>query len=66
MSDFKKEMLKIKIKGYFDNNDLRIDPTVTVLVKYHIDKARHNIETSSLLMEASKDMEIKKKIKIKR
>ena len=45
MSDLKKEMLKIKVKGYFDNGDLRIDPTITALVKYHVDKARHNIET---------------------
>lgn len=34
MSDLKKEMLKIKVKGYFDNGDLRIDPTITALVKY--------------------------------
>ena len=43
MSDLKKEMLKIKVRGYFDNGDLRIDPTITVLVKYYIDKARHNM-----------------------
>jgi len=57
MSDLKNEMLKIKVKGYFDNGDLKVDSTITVLVKYHIDKARHNIETGSLLMEASKDIE---------
>ena len=55
MSDLKREMLKIKVKGYFDNGDLRADPTIAVLVKYHIDKARHNIQTASLLMEASGD-----------
>lgn len=64
MSDLKKEMLKIKVKGYFDNGDLRIDLTITALVKYHIDKARHNIETSSLLMEVSKDKENKKRLKV--
>jgi uncharacterized protein (UPF0332 family) len=62
MSDLKKEMLKIKVRGYFDNGDLRRDPTVTVLVKYHVDKARHNIQTASLLMEASKDIDIKKRL----
>jgi len=64
MSDLRKEMLKIKIKGYFDNGDLRADPTITTLVKYHIDKARHNIETCSLLMEVSKDKESKKRLKV--
>ena len=64
MSDFKKEMLKIKVKGYFDNGELRVDPTITVLVKYHIDKARHNIDTATLLMEISKDKEGKKRFKI--
>ncbi len=64
MSDLKREMLKIKVKGYFDNGDLRRDSTVTVLVKYHIDKARHNIQTASLLMEASGDRELKKKLKV--
>ena len=64
MSNFKKELLKIKVKGYFDNGELRIDPGITVLVKYYLDKARHNIETASLLMEASKDNESKKRLKI--
>lgn len=64
MSDLKKEMLKIKVKGYFDNGDLKADPTITTLVKYHVDKARHNIETASLLMEASKDKETKKRLKV--
>ena len=32
MSDLKTEMLKIKVKGYFDNGDLRIDPSITVFV----------------------------------
>ncbi len=64
MSDLKKEMLKIKIKGYFDNGDLRIDSAIITLVKYYIDKARHNIETASLLMEASADREKKKILKI--
>jgi len=64
MSDLKKEMLKIKVKGYFDNGDLRVDSTITALVQYHIDKARHNIETASLLIEASKDRETKKRLKI--
>jgi len=64
MSDLKREMLKIKVKGYYDNGDLRLDSTVTVLVKYHIDKARHNIQTASLLMEASGDREIKKRLKV--
>lgn len=64
MSDLKKEMLKIKVKGYFDNGDLRVDSTITALVQYHIDKARHNIETASLLKEASKDRETKKRLKI--
>jgi len=27
MSDLKNEMLKIKVKGYFDNGDLRVDST---------------------------------------
>ena len=53
MSDFKKEMLKVKVQGYFKNGDLKRDPAVTSLAKYHIDKARHNIETSSLLIESS-------------
>lgn len=64
MSDLKREMLKIKVKGYFDNGDLRRDSTITVLVKYHIDKARHNIQTASLLMEASGDRELKKRLKV--
>jgi len=64
MSDLKKEMLKIKVRGYFDNGDLKPDSTITALVKYHIDKARHNIETGSLLMEISKDKESKKKLKV--
>lgn len=64
MSDLKREMLKIKVKGYFDNGDLRQDSTMTVLVKYHIDKARHNIQTASLLMEASGDRDLKKRLKV--
>jgi len=64
MSDLKKEMLKIKVKGYFENGDLKADSTITTLVEYHVDKARHNIETSSLLMEVSKDKESKKKLKV--
>ncbi len=65
MSDLKREMLKIKVKGYFDNGDLRRDSTITVLVKYHIDKARHNIQTASLLMEASAgDKDLKKRLKV--
>ncbi|MBU4457692.1 MAG: HEPN domain-containing protein [Candidatus Omnitrophica bacterium] len=64
MSDLKKEMLKIKVKGYFDNGDLRVDPTITALVKYHVDKARHNIETGSLLMDVSEDKESKKRLKV--
>jgi len=57
-------MLKIKVKGYFENGGLKADSTITALVKYHADKARHNIETSSLLMEVSKDKESKKKLKV--
>jgi len=67
MSDLKKEMLKIKVKGYFDNGDLRdlrVDPTIIALIRYHVDKARHNIETGSLLMEVSKDKENKKRLKV--
>jgi len=64
MSDLKKEMIKIKVKGYFDNGDLRRDQAITVLVKYHIDKARHNIQTASLLMEASEDKDLKKRLKV--
>ena len=64
MSDLKNEMLKIKVKGYFDNGDLKVDPTIMVLVKYHIDKARHNIEIGSLLMEVSEDKESKKRLKV--
>lgn len=59
MIDLKKEMLKIKVKGYFDSGELRKDSTMTTLVKYYVDKARHNIETASLLMEASKNKDIK-------
>ncbi|NQT75266.1 MAG: hypothetical protein HQ566_01955 [Candidatus Omnitrophica bacterium] len=62
MSDLKKEMLKIKVKGYFDNGDLRVDPTITALVKYHVDKASQ--ETGSLLMEVSEDKESKKRLKV--
>ena len=64
MSDLKRGMLKIKVKGYFDNGDLRADSTITVLVKYHVDKARHNIQTASLLMEASRDRDLKKRLKV--
>jgi len=64
MSDLKRGMLKIKVKGYFDDGDLRADSTITVLVKYHIDKARHNIQTASLLMEASRDRDLKKRLKV--
>ena len=65
MSDLKKEILKIKVKGYFDNGDLKVDSTITVLVKYYVDKARHNIETGSLLMEVSEDEEVKKRLKVR-
>jgi hypothetical protein len=51
MSNFKKELLKIKVKGYFDNGELRVDPGITALVKFYVDKARHNIESASLLAE---------------
>lgn len=64
MSNLKKEMLKIKVKGYFENGELRVDPTITVLVAYYVDKARHNIETASLLMEASGSKETKKRLKV--
>ena len=64
MSNLKNEMLKIKVKGYFDNGDLKADSTITALVRYHIDKARHNIETGSLLMEVSEDEESKKRLKV--
>ena len=64
MSDLKRAMLKIKVRGHYGRGDLRSDSTVTVLVKYHIDKARHNIQTASLLMEASADRELKKKLKV--
>lgn len=64
MSDLKTEMLKIKVKGYFENGDLKVDPTITALVKYHVDKARHNIETGSLLIEVSEDKESKKRLKV--
>ncbi|MFH1478827.1 MAG: HEPN domain-containing protein [Candidatus Omnitrophota bacterium] len=64
MSNLKQEMLKIKIKGYFENGELKIDSSATSLVKYYTDKARHNIETASLLMEASKNNEIKKRLKV--
>lgn len=64
MSNLNKGLLKIKVKGYFDNGDLKVDPTITALVKYHVDNARHNIETSSLLMEISQDKESKKNLKI--
>lgn len=64
MSDLKKEMLKIKIKSYFDSGDLKVDPSIAALVKYHVDKARHNIETGSLLIEISEDQDSKKKLKV--
>ena len=64
MSNLKKEMLKIKVKGYFENGELRVDPTITVLVAYYVDKARHNIETASLFMEASGSKETKKRLKV--
>ena len=64
MSNLQKEMLSIKVKGYFDSGDLKIDSTISTLVKYHIDKARHNIETGSLLIEVSKDKESKKRLKV--
>lgn len=65
MNNFKKEMLKIKVKGYFENGDLRVDSTIAVLEKYHIDKARHNIETGSLLMDISKNEEVKRRLKVR-
>ncbi len=64
MSDFKKEMLKVKVKGYFNDGDLKKEPAVTALVKYHIEKARHNLETSSLLIESSASLEIKKLLRV--
>jgi len=64
MSNLKQGMLRIKVKGYFENGDLRADSTITTLVKYHLDKARHNLETASLLMEASKDEGVKKQVKV--
>ncbi len=64
MSNLKKEMLKIKVKGYFDSGKLRADPTITTLMKYYVDKARHNIETASLLTEVSRDKESKKRLKV--
>ena len=64
VSDMKKQMLKIKVQGYFEDGDLKADPTISTLVKYHIDKARHNLETGALLMELSKDKEAKKRLKL--
>lgn len=64
MSNLSEGLLKTKITGYFDDGDLRADPTIGVLVKYHVDKARHNIETASLLMEISGNKDIKKRLKI--
>ena len=64
MSNLKQAMLKIKIKGYFENGDLKADSSLTTIVKYYIDKARHNIETASLLIEASKNMAMKKQLKV--
>lgn len=64
MSDFRKEMLKVKVQGYFKDGDLKKEPAITALVKYHIDKARHNIETSSLLIESSESVEIKKILRV--
>lgn len=65
MNDLKRGMLKIKIKAYFDNGDLYLDPSFSVLVPYYIDKARHNLETASILLELSGDESIKKKYKVR-
>ena len=64
MSDFKTQMLKVKMKGYFNDGELIEDSTVITLVKYHIDKARHNITTASLLMEVSGDNKSKRILKV--
>ena len=65
MSDTRKELLKAKIKGYFAESKLRTDPSFTVLVPYYIDKARHNLETASILLQFSEDLELKKKAKVR-
>ncbi len=42
---------------------MKEDPSISALWKYHINKARHNIETGALLIEVSLNPETKKQLK---
>jgi len=63
MSRFKNGLSEIKIRGYFSDGDLKEDSSISALWKYHINKARHNIETAALLVEASTNPEAKRQLK---
>ena len=65
MSNLREEMLKIKVKGFFNDGDLKVDSSLTALVNYHIAKARHNLETAAILIELSENSESKKHMKIR-
>ncbi|MCK4244002.1 MAG: HEPN domain-containing protein [Candidatus Omnitrophica bacterium] len=61
----RKGLLKAKVKGYFTEGELRMDSSFTLLVPYYLDKARHNLETASILLQLSENVELKKKAKIR-
>ena len=61
----RKELLQTKVKEHFAKGGLRQDTSYTVLVPYYLDKARHNLETASILLEISGDSELRKKAKVR-
>ena len=65
MMEMRKRLLKAKVKGYFTEGKLRIDSSFTLLVPYYLDKARHNLETASVLLQLSENIELKKRAKIR-
>lgn len=65
MSSLREEMLKIKVKGFFNDGELKVDSSLTALVDYHIAKARHNLETAAILIDLSENSESKKNLKIR-
>lgn len=52
----------MKIRGYFSDGDLKDDFSISASWKYHINKARHNIETAALLIEASTNPEARRQL----
>ena len=60
----KKELLKLKMDGYFKNGDIYKDKGSFALVPFYIAKARHNLLTANLLNKISEDIQTKKLLSI--